>query len=407
MNEPAFVIVGAGLAGARAAETLRKEGFEGRIVLLGEEPHAPYERPPLTKDYLRGEEDRAQLDVLPQAFYADNAIDLRLGIMATGLDLRDRSVRLGDGRDVPFDRLLLATGSRPRPLAVPGANLDGVARLRTVGDADALRAGIGPGRRLVVIGGGWIGTEAAASARQLGTDVTVLMTGALPLERVVGSVAATVYRDLHVEHGVRFETVGAIAAIEGRGRVEAVVADDGRRFEADAVLVAIGAEPRTGLAAAAGLLVDGGVIVDELLATSDPGVFAAGDIAAAWNPVLEARIRLDHWAAAKFGGPAAARSMLGRGTPYARLPYFYSDQYDMAMEMRGHARTWDRVVVRGDLDARSFVMFWLLAGRTVAAMNVNMPGLGKSIDTLIRSGRAVDDHLLADLGAPLELLATH
>jgi 3-phenylpropionate/trans-cinnamate dioxygenase ferredoxin reductase subunit len=404
LSEPAFVIVGAGLAGARAAEALRKEGFEGRVVLLGEERDAPYDRPPLTKDYLRGETDRAHIDVLPEAFYAEHDIDLRLGTRATELDLAGRAVVLGDGSRVAFDRLLLATGSRPRKPAIPGIDLPGVHMLRRVGDADGLRGVLGPGRRLVVIGGGWIGTEAAASARQLGTEVTILTTSAMPLERPLGPVGAAVYRDLHLEHGVALEPIPGVKAIEGNGRAEAVRADDGRRFEGDAVLVAVGGVPRTELAAKAGLLVDGGVIVDELLATSDPCVFAAGDIAAAWHPLLGTRIRLEHWAAAKFQGPAVARSMLGKGTPYERLPYFYSDQYDVSMESRGHALQWDRVVVRGDLAARSFVMFWLADGRVRSAMNVNTPGVGKPIDALIRSGHAVDERALADPSTPLESL---
>jgi 3-phenylpropionate/trans-cinnamate dioxygenase ferredoxin reductase subunit len=404
MIEPTFAIVGAGLAGARAAEALRKEGFDGRVVLLGEELDAPYDRPPLTKDYLRSETDRAHLDVLPQAFYGDNAIDLRLGTAVTGIDLSERLVRVGEDAPVKFDRLLLATGSRPRRLEVPGADLPGVHVLRRVGDADALRAQLGPGRRLVVVGGGWIGTEAAASARQLGAEVTLLMTGELPLERQIGAMAAAVYRDLHLEQGVGLETIPGVKAIEGSGRAEAVVAQDGRRFAGDAVLVATGAEPRSELAAAAGLLVDGGVIVDELLAASAPGVFAAGDIAAAWHPVLGRRVRLDHWAAAKFGGPAAARSMLGKGAPYDRLPYFYSDQYDVSMETRGSAPVWDRIVVRGDLATRAFVMFWILDGRVASAMNVNTPGLGKVIDALIRSGSVVDERALADPGTALETL---
>jgi 3-phenylpropionate/trans-cinnamate dioxygenase ferredoxin reductase component len=404
MVEPTFVIAGAGLAGARAAEALRKEGFAGPVILLGEEAEAPYERPPLTKDYLRGESDRAHLDALPESFYRDNAIDLRLGARVTGLDLASRAVQVDGGARVSFDRLLLATGSRPRKLSVPGADLPGVHMLRRVRDADALRDALAPGRRLVVIGGGWIGTEVAASARQLGAEVTLLMRGNLPLERSLGKEAAAVYRDVHLEHGVALESITGVIAIEGNGRAEAVLAEGGRRFEGDAVVVAVGAAPRTELAVGAGLLVDGGVVVDELLATSHPDVFAAGDIAAAWHPVLGTRIRLEHWAAARFQGPAAARSMLGKGTPYERLPYFYSDQYDLSMESRGRATSWDRVVVRGDLASRSFVMFWLEAGRVVSAMNVNTKGVGKPVDALIRSGRVVDERALADADTALESL---
>ena len=406
MSESTFVIVGAGLAGARAAEALRKEGFDGRLVLVGEEPTPPYERPPLTKDFLRGETDRAHIDVKPDAFYAENAIDLRLGRAVTTLDTAGRAVVLADGERVAYDRLLLATGSRSRPLGVPGADLPGVHLLRQVDDAESLRAALGPGRHLVVIGGGWIGTEVAASARQLGTDVTILMTGGLPLEKPLGTVAATVYRDLHVEHGVTFVTVPGIASVEGAGRAEEVVATDGRRFACDAVVAAVGASPRTELAADAGLAIDGGgVAVDETLETSAPGVFAAGDIAAALHPMLGRRVRLEHWAAAKFQGPAAARAMLGRGVPYDRLPYFYSDQYDVSMEYRGLATAWDQVVVRGDLAARSFLAFYVAGDRVAAAMNVNVPGVAKQLDAIVRSDRPADARALADASVPLEALA--
>ncbi len=406
MSEATFVIVGAGLAGARAAEALRKEGFDGRIVLLGDEPAAPYERPPLTKDFLRGESDRAKIAVKPDAFYVDNAIELRTGTAVTALDLAGRAVVIGDAERIGFDRLLLATGSRSRPLGVPGADLPGVHLVRQVDDAEALRAALGPGRRLLIVGGGWIGTEVAASAREVRTEVTVLMTGGLPLEKPLGPEAATVYRDLHVEHGVTFVTVPGIASVEGAGRAEAVVTTDGRRFEGDAVVAAVGASARTELASAAGLATDGGgVSVSDVLETSVPGIFAAGDIAAAWYPALGARVRLEHWAAAKFQGPAVARSMLGRSVPYDRLPYFYSDQYDVSMEYTGFTTSWDRVVVRGDLASRSFVMFYVKDGRVAAAMNVNVAGVGKQLDALIRSSAPADDARLADPDVPLDGLA--
>jgi 3-phenylpropionate/trans-cinnamate dioxygenase ferredoxin reductase component len=402
-----FVIVGAGLAGARAAEALRKEGFDGRVILLGDELTPPYERPPLTKDFLRGETDRAHLAVRPDAFYADNAIDLRLGRAVTAIDPAGKAVVVGDGERIAYDRLLLATGSRSRPLGVPGADLPGVHLLRQVDDAESLRVALGPGRRLTVIGGGWIGTEVAASARRLGTEVTVLMTGGLPLEKPLGTTAATVYRDLHVEHGVTFATVPGIASVEGAGRAEEVVTTDGRRFACDAVVAAVGASPRIELAGDAGLAIEGGgVAVDETLETSAPGVFAAGDIAAALYPTLGSRVRLEHWAAAKFQGPAAARSMLGTGAAYDRLPYFYSDQYDVSMEYRGYVSAWDRVVVRGDLAARSFLLFYVAGDRVAAAMNVNVTGVAKQLDALIRSGRPVDDRALADPDVPLEALGT-
>jgi 3-phenylpropionate/trans-cinnamate dioxygenase ferredoxin reductase subunit len=400
-----FVIVGASLAGAKAAETLRAEGFEGRVVLVGAESQRPYERPPLSKDYLRGAAGRDELFVHDPAFYAEQDIELVLGRTAVGLDPAARAVELDDGQRLAYDRLLLTTGAEPRRLAVPGAELDGVLYLRTVEDSDELRRRMARGGAVVVVGAGWIGTEVAASARQLGLDVTVLDPASVPLERVLGREVGAVYRDIHAEHGVRMLMGAGIAACEGDAEVRRVRTTDGQTLACDFVVVGIGAAPRTGLAAAAGLAVDDGVLVDEHLQTSAPGVFAAGDVANARHPFYGERVRVEHWANALRQGPVAAGAMLGRAAVYDRLPYFYSDQYDVGMEYTGYAPTWDRVVLRGDPASREFIAFWLVGDRVVAGMNVNVWDVTEPVETLIRGRVAVDDRRLADPDVGLEELA--
>jgi 3-phenylpropionate/trans-cinnamate dioxygenase ferredoxin reductase subunit len=359
-TNPTHVIVGASLAGAKAAETLRAEGFDGRLLLVGEEAERPYERPPLTKAYLRGEADRDSLYVHEKGFYAAHDIELRTSTPVRSIDPAHRRVELASGERIGYDRLLLTTGAAPRHLAVPGAELAGVHYLRTRQDADTLAAAAAGAEHVVVVGTGWIGSEAAASLRQLGPDVTMVGPDRAPLERVLGPEVAGVYRDLHADHGVRLVLGTRVAGFRGHGRVEAVVTDDGATIEADLVLVGAGAVPRTELAEAAGLPVGNGVLVNEQLeAVGAAGVYAAGDVAAAWHPRYQSYLRVEHWANALNQGPAAARNMLGRSLPYARLPYFYSDQYDLGMEYSGLAATWDRVVVRGDLAAREFIAGWL------------------------------------------------
>ncbi|HET9852110.1 MAG TPA: FAD-dependent oxidoreductase [Candidatus Limnocylindrales bacterium] len=400
-----IVIVGAGLAGARAAEALRKDGFDGSITLLGEEPERPYIRPPLSKAYLRGASEREAVYVHPEAFYEEQRIDLRPSTRVRAIDVATRDVILHDGAAVPFDRLLIATGAEPRRLPVEGASLAGVHRLRTLADADSLRAAAAQAEHVVVIGMGWIGSEVAASLRALGRKVVLIGPEAVPLERVLGPDIGGVYRDLHRERGVVLRSGTQVERILGTDRVQAVETSTGELIPADLVVVGIGAHPRMELAEVSGLAVGDGIEVDASLETSVPGIFAAGDVASAWHPFYEQRLRSEHWANAKFQGSAAARSMLGSAMAFDRIPYFYSDQYDLGMEYRGHGSTSDRLVVRGSLVDHEFVAFWLRDGRVVAGMNANAWDVGKPIERLIRSRAIVDPAALADGDLPLEQLA--
>jgi 3-phenylpropionate/trans-cinnamate dioxygenase ferredoxin reductase subunit len=400
-----FVIVGASLAGAKAAETLRAEGFDGRVVLIGAEAERPYERPPLSKDYLRGEVGREKVYVHDESFYAANEIELRLGRTAANLDLSINEVALDDGKRVRYDRLLIATGAEPRRLSVPGEALDGVLYLRDVSDSDAMRARLDRGGSVVVIGAGWIGAEVAASARQRGLNVTVIDRVGVPLERVLGAEVGAIYRDVHTDHGVRMLMGTGVAAFEGTTAVERVRTSDGRAVDCDFVVVGVGVRPRARLATQAGLYVDDGILVDERLQTSMPGVFAAGDVAMTHYPFYGRRIRVEHWANALHQGPVAARNMLGGSQAYDRVPYFFSDQYDVGMEYAGFAPTWDRVVLRGDPASREFIAFWLVQDRVVAGMNVGVWDVTDEIQRLIRERVAVDDRRLADPDVALADLA--
>ena len=400
-SEQTHVIVGASVAGAKAAETLRAEGFEGRVVLVGAEAKRPYERPPLSKDYLRGEAGMDKVYVHDAGFYAEHDIELQLERRAVGLDTSSSELALDNDERLRYDRLLLATGAQPRRLAVPGAELDGVLYLRSVEDSDALRERLDRGGAVVVVGAGWIGAEVAASARQRGLDVTVLDPLGVPLERVLGVEVGTVYRDIHTDHGTKLLMGVGVEAFEGGTAVERVRTSDGRALECDFVVVGVGVEPRTELGANAGLSLENGIAVDDRLRTSAPAVFAAGDVANAYHPFYGERIRVEHWANALNQGPAAARNMLGGGDPYDRLPYFFSDQYDVGMEYSGYARTWDRVVFRGDPASREFIAFWLVEDRVVAGMNVNVWDVTEPIQALIRDRVPVDDRRLADTDIPL------
>jgi 3-phenylpropionate/trans-cinnamate dioxygenase ferredoxin reductase subunit len=400
-----FVIVGASLAGAKAAETLRSEGFDGRVVLIGAELERPYERPPLSKDYLRGESGREQIYVHEEGFYAEHEIELRLGVTVTHVDPSSRLLALDDGDPLRYDRLLLTTGSEPRRLSIPGAELDGVHYLRSVGDSDALGERLDRGGSVVVVGAGWIGAEVAASARHRGLDVTIVEPQSVPLERALGAELGAVYRDIHADHGVRLLLETGVEAFEGGAAVERVRTSDGQELACDFVVVGVGVQPRTRLAEGAGLAVENGILVDEHLQTSVPGVFAAGDVANAQHPFYGQRIRVEHWANALNQGAAAARNMLERREPYDTIPYFYSDQYDLGMEYAGHASTWDRIVFRGDPASREFIAFWVVEDRVVAGTNVNVWDVTDQIQQLIRSRTQVDDRRLADTDVALETLA--
>ena len=400
-----IVIVGASLAGAKAAETLRQEGFAGRVVLIGEERDRPYERPPLSKGYLRGDEEVVKIFVHDEGFYAEQGIELRTSTLVKAVDPAASQVVLEDGERLAYDRLLLTTGAAPRRLAVPGADLRGVHYLRDVSDADDLAVAIGQANRVVVVGGGWIGSEVAASARQMGPEVAMVDPGAVPLANVMGPEVGAVFRELHAGHGVDLYLGTGVEAVVGSEAAEGVRTADGRVVEADLVVVGIGVIPRMELAGAAGIRVGNGIEVDEHLETSVPGIFAAGDVAAAWHPGLRERVRVEHWANALNQGPAAARNMLGAGIPYDRVPYFFSDQYDFGMEYSGYARTWDRVVFRGNPDDGKFIAFWLTDGRVVAGMNANVWDVTGPIQALIRSREPVGITRLTDPAVPLEELA--
>ncbi len=396
MTSGTFVIVGASLAGAKAAEALRSEGFEGRVVLVGEEPSRPYERPPLSKDYLRGEKIFDDAAVHSADFYAAQDIELRTSTAATGIDFGGPEVVLSSGDRLRYDRLLLATGAAPRRLSVPGADLAGVHYLRSVTDSDLLHEALASGARVVVIGAGWIGTEVAASATQLGAEVAVVEMASVPLERVLGPEVGAMFRDLHAEHGVDLHFGVGVESLEGSAGVEEVRLTDGTALPADLVVAGIGAAPRVELAEAAGLVLDNGVVVDEYLATSAPAVYAAGDVANAYHPYYHTRIRLEHWSAALNQGPVAARNMLGMQVPYDRTPYFFSDQYDFGIEYRGWAPAFDEVIFRGELASRRFIAFWMSRGRVAAAMNANVWDEGDAIEALLRKDGAVDPTALAD-----------
>ena len=403
-----FVIIGAGLAGAKAAEALREAGHTGPVTLIGEEAEAPYERPPLSKDYLTGAAAREKMLVHPHPWYAEHDIDLLPDTTAAGIDPARCTVALADGRAVGYERLLLATGARPRRLAVPGADADGVFYLRRVGDCERLKDLFRSAPRIAVVGGGWIGLEVAAAARSAGLAVTVLERDALPLERVLGPEIARVFAELHVEHGVDVRTGATVAEIlTSGGRAAGVRLVDGTRIEADAVIVGIGAVPNAELAAAADLGTEDGIVVDASLRTSDPHIYAAGDVALAYHPLLGRSIRVEHWDNARKQGAAAAQAMLGHTVVYDRVPYFYTDQYDLGMEYAGFLEpgTYDRLVVRGDLQGRKFLAFWLTAGRVAAGMNVNIWDVNRQIQQLVRSGQTVGADALADPRVPLEQLA--
>ncbi|WP_127131472.1 NAD(P)/FAD-dependent oxidoreductase [Georgenia sp. SYP-B2076] len=409
MPERTFVIVGGGLAGARAATFLRKEGFDGRVVIVGAETDPPYIRPPLSKEYLRGAAERAEADVHPAGWYADNGVELLLGRRATGLDLAGHVVDLDDGEVLGYTKLLLATGASPRRLGPgSGEDLGGVHYLRTAGDSEALRADLSAGgRRLVIVGSGWIGLEVAAVARGYGNEVVVLGRDPVPLRAALGAELGGVFADLHRANGVDLRGAAAVERITGAGTAHGVVLGDGTAVGGDVVLVAIGAVPNVALAAAAGLAVDGGVVVDEHLRTAAPDVYAVGDVARFFHPALGQHIRVEHWANAQRGGPVAARSMLGQDVANDRPPYFYTDQFDLSMEYSGYPELAAdaQVVYRGDREAREFIAFWVAGGRVVAGMNVNVEDVSPAIERLVRSGAPVDPARLADPAVPLEDLA--
>jgi 3-phenylpropionate/trans-cinnamate dioxygenase ferredoxin reductase subunit len=401
-----FVIVGGGLAGAKAAEALRADGFDGELVLFGSEPERPYERPPLSKGYLLGKEDREKAFVHSAGWYDEHDVDLRSGVTVAMIDPAAHLVTF-DGGTIAYDKLLLATGASARRIDIPGAGLGNVLYLRTLPESEALRAAFTPEARVVIIGSGWIGLEAAAAARTAGCSVTIIEPQPGALYGAIGPELGGKFADLHRSHGVEFRfgesAAEFLAAGPGSGRVGSVVTAGGTELPADVVVVGIGAVPNDGLATSAGLEVNNGVVTDSALRTSDPDIFAAGDVASSYVPLLGRHLRMDHWSNALNGGKAVALSMLGKQLEYNRVPYFYSDQYDLGMECAGlpSPGTYDQVVYRGDTDALEFIAFWLKEGRLVAGMNVNVWDVNDDIQGLIRSANPLDPARLSDPAIPL------
>ena len=402
-----FVIVGAGMAGALTAQALRDEGFEGRVLLVGNEADRPYERPPLSKDYLMGKAERESVFVHPEGWYAENDVELRTRTNVTSIDAGQHEVRIEDGERVTYDALALATGAEPRRLKIAGADLNGVHYLRRIGDSEALRNAFSQASRVAVIGGGWIGLETAAAARAAGVDVTLLERDSLPLQQILGTEIAQVFASLHHDNGVDVRVNVTVDALEGEsGQVTGVRLSNGDVVAADLVIVGVGVVPKIDLAEQAGLSLDNGVLVDESLRTSDPSIVAVGDIANAYHPLLKRRIRVEHWANARRQPPVAAQTMLGKTSVYDRVPYFFTDQYTLGMEYSGFVGPgeYDEVVVRGNLDTMEFVAFWVKEGRVLAGMNVNIWDVNPDIDRLIVSGRQVDRASLQDASVPISAL---
>ena len=398
------VILGASLAGATAAITLREEGADGDVILIGAEPQPPYERPPLSKAYLRGEVPFDKALVRPAAFYAEHGIQTMFGTRATRIDPSARVVELEDHRRVSFDALLIATGGRNRTVSIPGVDLDGIYSLRTVQDADRIRAEMIAGRRAVVVGMGFIGSEVAASLRQKGLDVVVIDPSKTPLFRVLGEDVGQTVAKLHRDHGVRMIFEDTVAAFEGTRRVGCVVTKAGLRLECDFAVVGIGIEPAVEALADSGIHVDNGVVVDEYCQTNVSGIYAAGDVANHYHPVFDRRIRVEHWQNAIKQGAAAARNMLGRRIAYDEIHWFWSEQYDANLQYAGFHTQWEQLVVRGRLESASYLACYVNAGRIDAAVGLNRAKELRRIMPLIKARRPVNLERLRDESVDLRSL---
>ncbi|MRH29379.1 NAD(P)/FAD-dependent oxidoreductase [Microbacterium sp. SYP-A9085] len=403
-----MVIIGGGLAAGSAVQTLREEGYDGDVTVVADEAQTPYQRPPLSKGFLKGDEGLDAVVLHPDDWYREQRIDVRTSTAATAIDPAAHTVTLSDGSTLSYDKLLLATGSSPRVLPIPGHDLPGVHMLRRLSDSEQLKSQLSAGgKKLVLIGSGWIGMEVAATARQLGNEVTILERDAVPLAIALGETMGNVFRRLHEEQGVDLRTSVNVERIEGTDRATGVLVD-GQTVPADLVLIGIGAIPNTSLAEAAGLQVERGILTDASLRTSAADVFAAGDVANAMHPVLNQRLRSEHWANALNAGPVAARAMLGKDAVHDMIPYFYTDQFDLGMELSGYPPLMKdaQMVIRGDVDAREFVAFWVQGRRVVAGMNVNIWDVNETVQKLIASGEDVDLDALADPEVALDALVT-
>lgn len=404
MSVHEIAIIGGGLAAAQGASELRKAGYDGRITLVSDELELPYLRPPLSKDFLLGKADRDSVFVHPASWYDEHDVEVVLGNAAERIDIDEQRVHLADGSHVDYDALLLATGSSPRRLSIPGAGLSGIHSLRRLDDSEHIKAQFAQDQRIVIIGAGWIGLEVASAAHHAGRRVTLLETAALPMVRVLGPELGQYFADLHRAHGVDLRLGVTVEQLIGEhGHVTAVRLADGTEIPADVVIVGVGITPNVDLAKDAGLEVDNGIVVDAHLRSSVPDVYAAGDAANAFHPVLQRQLRVEHWANARYQPAVAAQSMLGRTASYDRLPFFYSDQYDIGLEYVGYAgpEDYDTVLVRGDMTSNQFVAFWISGQRVLAGMHVNTWGVTEDIEAIVRSQRDVDRDRLLDEDIPL------
>lgn len=393
------------MAGGRAAEALRAHGFEGRVVLVGEEAEPPYERPPLSKDYLKGSVPDGKLYLQPPAYYEEQRIEMKLGMRATHLWPETREVELANAERLAYDRLLISTGCQVRRLSVPGSDLDGIHYLRTREDSSRIAAALERAQRVVIVGAGFIGLEAAAAVRALGRDVTVVDRSTVPLERVLGARMGEICSALHRDHGVKFRLLASVREFRGAKRVEEVVLADGSALPCDLAIVGVGVTPAVGWLQGSGIALDNGVLVNEFTETSLSGVYAAGDIANAWNPLFGERLRVEHYDNAQNQGAAAGRAMAGKREPYAPVPYFWSDQYDVTLQYVGHAAGTDQVVLRGEPASRSFVAFYFRGDRLRAAFGIGRMREVMAAKRLI--GRPADREALADERADLRKMVTN
>jgi 3-phenylpropionate/trans-cinnamate dioxygenase ferredoxin reductase component len=401
-----IVVVGGGLAAGKALEALRDGGYADRVVLVAQERHLPYERPPLSKGYLLGDEELDSAFVHPPVWYDEHGIDLRLGSPATAVDVAGHTVTVVD-EDLDYDRLLIATGATVRRLPAADESSAPVSYLRTIEDSERIKASLLPGRRVTVIGGGWIGLEVAAAARTAGCDVTVVEALEMPLVRVLGPEVAQVFAELHRSRGVDVRTNVSVSAVESNADTGVVHLDDGSSLEADLIVVGVGVTPNAGLAETAGLATDNGVVADEFLRTSHPDVFAAGDVANAFHPRLGRHLRVEHWDNAIEQGLTAARNMIGMEQPFDRLPYFFTDQYDLGMEYVGSVgpEGYDEVVLRGDVPGGVFTAFWVKDGKVLAGMHANDWDATDAIRGIV-DAEHVDLAALRDPDVPLEDLTS-
>lgn len=411
-----MVIIGGGLAAGRAARMLREQGYDGDVTVIASEPHFPYQRPPLSKGVLQGSEAPDSVYLQPDEWYAQQRIEVRPGVAVTAIDTAAHNVSLGDGSSLAYDKLLIATGSRSRKLPIEGHELRGVQTLRTLDEALALRAALAEGgKNLVLIGSGWIGMEVAASARTLGNRVTIFEREDVPLSVALGDQIGAAFKQVHESNGVVFHMNSHVERILGNeagnspaGTYVTGVQADGAIVPADLVLIGVGAIPNTELAIEAGIDVDNGILTDASFATSAPDVFAAGDVASVMHPTVGTRVRSEHWSNAINQGKAAARAMLGEAVSYDEIPYFYTDQFDLGVELSGYAHLMRdaEIVIRGDLEGRKYMAFWMLDGKVVAGMNVNIWDVNETVQKLIRSEQVIDVARLTDTTVDLESLVT-